>query len=451
VTRSWVKEWIVVGENNQPNTRANVAIELELLPVLHRALDVAKPLGAKLLETLRQRVAELMARLGIPGEPAVSISTTEGNSSPTREMLRLRVNGELHLYSQDLIRWLYGYVTGTHVAAKETPDALLAYLCDMTADDPGKFVEFVTLACVERIKDQPSVLLTLPGVLAYADSLPVPDGSAEATRLTRPDPAWLLPLLSETLDLKISIANRQTVANTLARAGERSSRDVGEDLIEALRPSVIEIQLTTEYLRQLTTSDDPSNKLDVFTALREDLFKESGVIFPAFRFALDGGVKPNSFAFTINHLSTLPRIGLRSDQCFVDMPPAEFEREGIPAIAAMNPDTGQIGSLIDLHRRSLADAVRRSSCNDLQYLTRALGGVLRQHSACFIDHKTVHGYLEQLSLVLPALVKAAREELSLTEITQTLRARVAQRQSIRNMRFILEQLLDNAESLLLKG
>src|SRR3989442_15851591 len=120
-------------ENNLRNTRADVEIELGLLPALHRALDSAKPLRAILLQTLQQGVAELMATLGIPGAPVVSIPAIEGNTAPARAMLRLRVNDEICFYSNDLIRWLYSYVVGVHVAAEEILDTLLARLHNAAA------------------------------------------------------------------------------------------------------------------------------------------------------------------------------------------------------------------------------------------------------------------------------------------------------------------------------
>lgn len=392
-------------DENHPKTFTDgVNVEVELLSTIHCALAVKQPLYEGLLQGLRQGIAELMATLGIPGEPNVTIPPVQGNAGIAHEMLRLRVNDTLCPCSSDLARRLYSYVAGVHLTTAETLDILLTQLSEAAANDLEKVVEFLTLASVEAIKNRPSTPLTLPGTLAYADSLPISDINTDVVLPSHRDAAWLSPLLREVLDLRISIANRQTVANTLAGSGEGSVEEVGENLIAALRPSVIEIRLTTKYLRQITTGD-PSNKLGVFTALRDDLFKEAGVIYPPFRFAPDEGMKPNSFAFTVNHLLTLPLVGLKSDQCFVDRTPEECEREDIPTIAAINPDTGRTGSLIDLNWRSHADEAGWSSWNDLQYLALGLRGVLCQYRACFIDRQAVQGYLDQLNWAFPDLVK----------------------------------------------
>jgi hypothetical protein len=50
------------------------------------------------------------------------------------------------------------------------------------------------------------------------------------------------------VQLRISIADRQAMANVLGRAKDKSSVDISEDLIAVLRPNVIEIQLPREYL-----------------------------------------------------------------------------------------------------------------------------------------------------------------------------------------------------------
>lgn len=417
----------------------DVGIEIEIgLPPGSPAFDFLGSLENRLIQAAEQEIAGLMLDLGIPGRPRVSISAKACHAEDSHERLRLRVNHESLAFSNHLIRWLYSFLTGRHGVAEENPDHLLGHMLDASRNDPEKFVKFVVLGSVEAIKSRPSMLLGLTGIGAYIDSLPIPEqGLGKSSQHW--ESAGLLPLLRETLDLRISIADRQTVANSLIGFGERGVAEVAEGLIAALRPGSVEIRLSPEYLRQIMASD-PVNELNVFVSLRGRLFQESGLIYPAFRFMPDKAITHDGFAFTVNHLDTLPILGLKPGQRFVDHLPEESGRLGNAIIPATNPETDQTGYVIE--PSSPVSLAPKDSLNDLQYLAIALRGVLRTYRACFIDCRAIQEYLGRLHQTYPALVNAVKTEFSLAQLARILRARVAEQGSIRDLRDILEKMLD---------
>jgi type III secretory pathway component EscV len=425
----------------------NTALTVELDPTLISDLNSQ---GSALEVTLKGRLAELIATLGIPGQVTVTISALK-ETLPAGRFLRLFVNGQVCRHPDELIRWVYSYMNGVHIEPGEDPTAILARLCNglTNKSEPNRSyqdgsVEFLTLTCLEIIKTQPAVLLGLPQVEAYTASLPEPtNGSYAARRL--PNLASLLPILRAVLDLRISIADQQTVANVLWEARDKSPAHVSEDLIAALRPEVIEIQLELEYLREITTFD-PENKGELFPFLRDGLFVELGITYPPFRFVPVENLRPSSFRFKIGHLSTLPMSGLRSDQCLVNDTSDRLRLMNIEAHPTTNPANGQPNSLIDLRFQPQVEEAGLTTWNQIQYLILSFAAVLRKNSACFINCVVVQRQLDQLEQAFPALVKAATATFSLEQITRILRGLIEEEISIRNLRLILERLLDYEES-----
>ena len=76
------------------------------------------------------------------------------------------------------------------------------------------------------------------------------------------------------------------------------------------------------------------------------------------------------------------------------------------------------------------------------YFILCLADTLRRHGACFVDSKAALASIEALELASPALVKAARLHLSDERVTRVLRGLAAEQISVRNLRQILEALLE---------
>jgi len=439
-----------MSENHVSLDAPEAEVSIEIDPSLNRILD---PDGA-LIRTVREEVsrslAEILRTLGIPGAPTVRVSGIQENSRHTDEFMRMYVNGQRCRYPDELLQRVHSYVNEIPLDPETKPTFIMTWLNELSEGEPNadhlahsRLVNFFSLVCSEIVKRQPSVLVGLVQVEAYAASLPDPSEEPPAWRGPwPPDPTWLLPILEEVLDLRISIADKQTVAEVLGLSRQRSREAVIEDLIGALHPDLVEIEVFTDYLRQLTTFD-PENGASIFMFLRDDMFVELGLTYPPFRFVSNERLKPNSFAFKINHLTTLPWIGLQRDQSLVNLGQSGLESLGMQGITAGIPGARIEGMIIDSAHQSLAEAIGLTTWNQIQYFFLCFANILRENGPCFLHRRVVQQQLEQVSYLFPALVQTFQSKMSLEQTTRLLRALTSEGITIRDMRLILERILDH--------
>ena len=228
------------------------------------------------------------------------------------------------------------------------------------------------------------------------------------------------------------------LAQSVAQA--RTAGDAAEDLAAALQSGAIEIRMPEEYLRGITTAE-PFAGYEQFGLLRDGLFFELGLHYPEFRFVTDEGLRQASVAFRINNVTTLPWAGLRPEELLVNEAPDRLRLLDIEGRAAVSP-TGIACSIASIKDRGALEAARLTVWDALGYVGLCLAQILRGRSVCFVHRGSVETMLEQLSQAFPALVAAARGRYRVEEITGVLRDLAAEGVSVRNLRLILENLLD---------
>jgi hypothetical protein len=369
-------------------------------------LDPALAPNAALQEAVERPLAELMATLGVPGRAAVSVETARGQ--PADSFLSLTVDGRRCSYPEELLWRIHEYVRGHRLPPDEAKAGpLLARLTDQAAAvvaEDGTLAAFLGLACVEIVKLQPAVLLGPRQAQAYSLALAAPGGgSGRRQEPWPPDPNWLMPFLRGLLDLRISIADQFTVAEVLCSAGE-NRQNVEEELIAALRPEVLELELPTAYLRKLTEAVETAEP-GTFASVRDRVFTDLGIVPPPFRLAPAEHLKPRTFACKVNHLSTAPMLGL-----------VPGERVQVAGGETVGP---------------------------LGYMATAVETAVRAHAPCLVNRRTVQTQLDLLGQAFPDLVDVASALLPSELITGTLRALAREGRSTRNLRQILERLLDS--------
>ena len=352
-------------------------VTLSLAPEL---MDGRQPDSLRL--EVQAKVQALLSDLGIPGTAAVEIALVDGIRD---SLLKISVNdGEGH-YPEELLRDTYSYVKSDLSVPAVTAEQL-----QQLSDEQLQL--FISLTVIAILKIKPALLFSVQATDAYRKAL------LQQTAAVLPEVAALHPILSAVLSLHISISDKATVNKALAEAttNKLSLTDKTEYLIAKLRPGAVEIRLPSDYLRQLTEGADLDDKNN-FKLMREGLWYELGIELPNFQFVVDETLLPDSFAFKLNHLTTLPRKGLKDDY----------------------QTWSQIG-----------------------YLILALSGELRAQAAAFIDRNTVSTQLDLLKQSCPRLVADALAIYSIELLTQTFRQLLAEEISLRNMRRILQALID---------
>jgi flagellar biosynthesis component FlhA len=306
------------------------------------------------------------------------------------------------------------------------------------ASDSESVATFLSCVCADIVAQQPHVLLGLAQAEAYAASLSQPgDETGTAWPVA---PASLLPILRQVLQQRISIANTATVAEVLYARREQAPDDIAEHLVDALCPSEIEIHVPEAFLRDLTTHSDSS--VAAFSSLRAGHTTELGMEYPDFRFVVDPELKPNSFAFVLNHLPTIPFVGLAHDQCMVNDRVENLRARNIEGYAASNPALWYPTTVISTEQRHLLDPNVWTIWDQMGQFILCFGDTLRKNSARFVTQRFVEQQLDRVAQPFPAVVEAAKSSVSIRQITCILRSLVAEEVSIRDIHGILERVMD---------
>ena len=428
-------------------TVPDVAITLELHRPVAEALDKGGHREA-LREGIERAVKDLLITLGIPGNPLLQMSPVGDAPSVPKasSFLRLSVHGRRARFPDELLGYVHSYVNGVLPKPEVKVTDIFRWVSDACADDVAgpSLVEFFSLTCAEVIKRQPEILFEKPQADAYAASLPPMPPRAVGPLASTTASSFLHSVLKEALRMKLSIADREKVASVLQKgwAAGRAIEDVSEDVIATLSSGVLEIQLPEDLLRQITI-DWEETGLDLFPFLRDGLFVELGMKYPRFRFVVEQRLRPNSFALKVNQVPTLAIQGLRPTECLVN-DTADRVRKSltVESTPTINPATGQPGSIIDRAEQRKAEAEGLTTWNQLQFLILCVADRLRKHGFCLVHRSAVQEQLGQLEKVFPAVVNAARSRMSDERITRILRELIREEVSIRNLRGILEHLLD---------
>ena len=428
---------------------SEVLCTLVLDASLQRLGEPARSLHVEVGNVLVQGLNEVMEQLGIPGTPKVQITFQMADKLSLGRFLSIFVNGQHCHYPYEILQRAYCYANEMLLNPTIKPAAILAWLGELTAEEYGinrlnyeRRVEFFKQSCLEIVKTQPAVLLSLQQVVSFINSLPTPTSNLQKqSEAVFPDPLWLFPVLKKVLNLKISLTDKQIVASILSRVKYQSQDDVAEELIAALCSDVIEIQLSPAYLRRISNTVS-KDKPAMFTGMRKNLFKDLGLRYPEFRFVLVEGLKPNSFTFKINHLTVLPWTGLPPDQHLVDGLPFTLRSINIGGKAAWHPVSGNESSLIDSSFRFKATEFGYTVWNPMEYLTFCFVINLRENSPCFVHCQSIREQLDFLAQSFPGLVKAIQETFSIEQVTRVLRALSVEEVSICDLKYILEWMLN---------
>ncbi len=431
--------------------KPEIPVSMTIKGSLNRLLDLTDPLNQEVCLGIGRGLTQLLEVLGIPGVPVVSLGPLAEDGKTLGQFFRISVGGQICLYEDQLLQRIYSYVNGELLSWEPKPAQIMKWLGEISNNlsrgggtSRQRLVEFLSQACLEVVKKQPAVLLGPAQIAAYQASL---DGLAEDTEL--PLGIWppamnvLLQILHRVINLRISIADKEKVSKVLKEGlnNTQAPEDIAENLVEALRPHVLEVQLPQDYFQEIQSVSSGSGAM--FAPMQDGMYDEFGLRYPRIHLAQAEYLKPGSFAFKINHMTTLPRVGLAPHQCLVNGAPALLQEHGISARSAVNPaDWGEF-SLVDMKFQSEVRAAGFYSWDQMGYMILAFGADLREHSECFLDCQVVKKQLDQLDRYFPALVQACETRITVEELTRVLRLLVREEISIRNLKLILELLVSS--------
>jgi hypothetical protein len=372
--RPWWRETIRKGlSGHRPGEQPVVPVTVELSP---RGWQIIGESG--LLEAVRAQVAATVRHdlqaLGIPGEPEVVLEPVAG----TPDDLRLRVHGRLCRVPAEHVTEMVRRLAGLECTA----------VFELPAEHLGAAVAGFCTAAMHR---KPSLLLGAEQLRWYQDTL----GGAGPPRA---DLAWppasqrLREIVAPVLDVGVSIGDTGEVS-AIVGAGELDavpSALLAERLIDQLRVPAVRIRLDGQTLRWLTTQDPEPT--DAFVRLREELYAESGAVFPDFVFSESAAAPPRTVTFGLNSLVTPP--------------------------------------------------VRLPDDHPLQAVAGCLRTALREYRGWFFCMSVLQDRLDQLRFACPDLVAAIQDRYPLDWMSAVGRALFREEVPTPRLKTILEHLLD---------
>lgn len=411
------------------NQHPPLPIAVELAPRL-----LARAEGtAGLLDDVRRSIAagvgDLMARLGVPGGPVVTLSAIAGGSSQS-QFLRLSVGGTLCRYPDRLLARVYSFLTATPLQPPDL-ERIAGWLeGPVDAGETDRLARFLGTACRAIVALDSSCLLGREQLDAYLGTLP-------ANSLP---PETMLEILRELLRLRLSLRDRDQIGRLIDRsaADGSSPAEIAEELIAALRPQVIVITLPPAYLQQLRTALPEESP---FILMRDGLFYELGMRYPDFRLIPDPDLPPHSFAVQINDIVGLPWAGLRAGELLVNESLDGLPLLGIDGVESQNPANDNEAALVAAEAREGVERAGITTWDALGYLVLCFSRELRDASAALFDQNLAGELHDQLSEVYPALNEALSGRFGLAFITRVLRHLLAEQIPIRNLRQIAELIL----------
>ena len=208
------------------NQHPPLPIAVELAPRLLARAESTEGLLDEVRRSIATGVGDLMARLGVPGEPAVALSALAEGSSQS-QFLRLSVGGAPCRYPDRLLARVYSFLTATPLQPPNL-ERIAGWLeGPAEAGEPSRLARFLETACPAILALDPACLLAREQLDAYLAALP--DGSPSSAL----PPETLLEILRELLHLRLSLRDRLALSSTVRVAGSRRTRSPRRSLCAA--------------------------------------------------------------------------------------------------------------------------------------------------------------------------------------------------------------------------
>lgn len=205
----------------------------------------------------------------------------------------------------------------------------------------------------------------------------------------------------------------------------------------AIEPSATATLLLSDALAR--DLDGPALRAAV-RDLRAALLDDYGVPFPTLRLAALAGPGA-ALQIRVEDIPVLA-ASLPAGHLLVREPVEHLEILGLTPVAAPDPGRGAEGAWVDLRHRPQLDAAGIAYLDPVQVIAAAVRRAMAEQVAQFVGVQETRAILEGMEPRYPDLVREAQKHVPLQRTADVLRRLVEEGVSVRNMRIVLEALVE---------
>ena len=193
---------------------------------------------------------------------------------------------------------------------------------------------------------------------------------------------------------------------------------------------------------QAIGDEEPIEKM--FSMMQDGLYYELGLIIPKVRIDTDNSLEENGFRIQLNDLRFPPLKGLKQDQFLVNEIPERLYLLNLEAEGAINPANQSESAIVQNKENTLkiCEKAGLTTWNPQGFIVLALSAAIRKNASSFLTKETVKYNTNTLQTPFPELIKTIITRFDIIDLTRILRDLLDEEISIRNLRAILEALLE---------
>ena len=394
-------------------------------------LDFAEPLRtaaagvtSKVNEAIAARASRMLQMLSVPATVRV-----EWRSPSRTEWTSIAVGSEVCSYPDTVFDRARAYVTDS--PGPLSTDKMRDWLVNAFRETPETATEVVAHAFEQILELQPEVLVQDGQVASWLDA---PGRSTAGTALPRPAVKRLLRAM---VALRCSIADARPDRGHLLDTALTEEERIEQTVSEACAGD-IEIRLGPDLHASLMQVSGDKQQID---AIREALYQELGLLLGNVRVGLDAELQPKGVRYRINACDTQAFQCLGPGQILVNDTADRLRLLNAEAVDALNV-TGQPAAITSIEHRTRLEEAGLTVWDQWGLVALALAQAIRRNAACFVRTDLTGIQMQKLAREYPKLVDAARSRFSDTRVSAVLRALVAEQVSIRDLKSVLDRLVD---------
>jgi hypothetical protein len=184
--------------------------------------------------------------------------------------------------------------------------------------------------------------------------------------------------------------------------------------------------------------DQESKFGEMLEMMGDGLFYELGAYFGRCRVELDDNLTEQEIRVQINDVRSYNQFTFGSDQCLVNDTVDRLTSLNIEGREAVNPANGSECAIISNEDADIAEQDELTTWDQFGYIILMMSSYLRRNASSLLSLDIVRLNLDLLRQAFPALT----DRVSAKRLANVLRSLQAEEISIRNLRFILETLLN---------